>query len=132
MIEAWCSMKSFRPNNEAGTDELPADWPGGRNREIDFRCPRGSNDTHAATTDPDARLYRKSSGAGAKLCYMVHVLMENRNGLAVDAEAMRVAGFAGRLSAVAMLDDVERPEGVAIRRTPPCRLVAQPLLSTLL
>ena len=111
LIEAWCSMKSFRPKEEAGTDEPPADGPGGRNREIDFRGTRRSNDTHASTTDPDARLYRKSPGAGAKLGYMGHVLMENRNGLAVDAETTRVAGFAERLTAVAMLDKVERPEG---------------------
>lgn len=110
LIEAWCSMKSFRPKAEAGADEPPADGLGGRNGEVDFRGTRRSNDTHASTTDPDARLYRKSPGAGAKLCYMGHVLMENRNGLAVDAETTRVAGFAERLTAVAMLDDVERPD----------------------
>jgi hypothetical protein len=111
LIEAWCSMKSFRPKDEAGADEPPADSPGGRNDEVDFRGSRRSNDTHASATDPDARLYRKSPGAGAKLCYMGHVLMENRNGLAVDAETTRVAGFAERLTAVAMLDDVERSDG---------------------
>lgn len=111
LIEAWCSMKSFRAKAEAGADEPPADGPGGRNGEVDFRGTRRSNDTHASTTDPDARLYRKSPGAGAKLCYMGHVLIENRNGLAVDAETTRVAGFAERLTAVAMLDDVERPDG---------------------
>lgn len=102
-------MKSFRPKAEVKADE-PPDGQGGRNGEVDFRGTRRSNDTHASTTDPDARLYRKSPGAGARLCYMGHVLMENRNGLAVDAETTRVAGFAERLTAVAMLDDVERPE----------------------
>ncbi len=111
LIEAWCSMRSFRPKEEAGADEPPADSPGVRNRKIDFRGTRCSDETHASTTDPDARLYRKSPGAGAKLCYMGHVLMENRNGLAVDAETTRVAGFAERLTAVAMLDDVDRPDG---------------------
>jgi len=107
-------MKSFRPKDEAGGDEPPVNGPGGRNGEVDFRGTRRSNDTHASTTDPDARLYRKNPGAGAKLCYMGHVLMENRNGLAVDAETTRVAGFAERLTAVAMLDDVDRSHGSRI------------------
>lgn len=114
LIEAWCSMKSFRPKDEDGADGAPDDAPGGRNSGVDFRGTKRSNDTHASTTDPDARLYRKSPGAGAKLCYMGHVLMENRNGLAVDAETTRVAGFAERLTAVAMLDDVDRPDGSRI------------------
>ena len=97
--------------DEAGGDEPLADGPGSRNGEVDFRGTRRSNDTHASTTDPDARLYRKSPGTGAKLCYMGHALMENRNGLAVDAETTRVAGFAERLTAVAMLHDVDRPHG---------------------
>ena len=100
--------------HETGADEPPGDAPGGRNDEIDFRGTKRSNDTHASTTDPDARLYRKSPGAGAKLCYMGHVLMENRNGLAVDAETTRVAGFAERPAAIAMLDDVNRPPGSRI------------------
>lgn len=111
LIEAWCSMKSFRPKDDAGADEPPADGPNGRNVEVDFRGTKRSNDTHASTTDPDARLYRKSPGAGAKLCYMGHVLMENRNGLAVDVETTRVAGSAERLTAIAMLDDVDRTDG---------------------
>lgn len=114
LIEAWCSMKSFRPKDEAGGDEPPADGPGGRNGEVDFRGIRRSNDTHASTTDPDARLYRKSPGAREAVLYMGHVLMENRNGLAVDAETTRVAGFAERLTAVAMLDDIDRPHGSRI------------------
>src|SRR5690606_35847196 len=67
LIDAWCSMKSFRPKDGAGADEPPVDGSGGRNGEVDFRGTRRSNDTHASTTDPDARLYRKSPGAGAKL-----------------------------------------------------------------
>lgn len=114
LIEAWCSMKSFRPKDEAGADGPLGDAPGGRNGEVDFRGTKRSNETHASTTDPDARLYRKSPGASAKLCYMGHVLMENRNGLGVDAETTRVAGFAERLTAVAMLDDVVRPDGSRI------------------
>ena len=54
-----------------------------RNAEVDFRGERRSNATHASTTDPDARLYRKSPGTGAMLCFMGHTLMENRTGLIV-------------------------------------------------
>ena len=82
LIEAWASMKSFKPKD--GSDEPPADGDG-RNREVDFHGEKRSNDTHASTTDPEARLYRKGPGKEAKLCFMGHALMENRNGLVVDA-----------------------------------------------
>lgn len=111
LIDAWCSMKSFRPKEDAGDDRSPGDGPGGRNAEVDFRGTKRSNDTHASLTDPDARLYRKSAGTGARLCYMGHVLMENRHGLVVDTETTRAAGFAERLTAVAMVDDLARPGG---------------------
>ena len=106
LIEAWCSMKSFRPKDEGGGDGPSSDGPGGRNAEVDFRGEKRSNATHASTTDPDALLYRKSPGAGAKLCYMGHVLMENRSGLVVDAETTRVSGFAERLAALEMIDSM--------------------------
>ena len=111
LIDAWCSMKSFRPQEGAGEDQPPGDGLGGRNSEVDFRGHKRSNETHASTTDPDARLYRKSAGTGARLCYMGHVLMENRHGLVVDTETTRAAGFAERLTAVAMIDDIARPDG---------------------
>jgi transposase len=66
LIEAWASMKSFRPKD--GSDEPPADG-GGRNRETDFHGKKRSNDTHASTTVPEARFYRKGSGKEAKLCF---------------------------------------------------------------
>lgn len=110
LIEAWCSMKSFRPKDEAGADGPPPDEPGGRNAEVDFRGEKRSNETHASTTDPDALLYRKSPGTGAKLCYMGHVLMENRNGLVVDAETTRVSGHAERLAALEMIDGIVDPD----------------------
>jgi transposase len=81
LIEAWASMKSFKPKD--GSDEPPADG-GGRNRETDFHGEKRSNDTHGSTTDPEARLYRKGPGKEAKLCFMGHALMENRNGLVVS------------------------------------------------
>ena len=109
LIEAWCSMKSFRPKEEADADGPPSGEPGGRNAEVDFRGEKRSNETHASTTDPDALLYRKSPGTGAKLCYMGHVLMENRNGLVVDAETTRVSGHAERLAALEMTDGIVDP-----------------------
>jgi hypothetical protein len=82
LVEAWASMKNFKPKD--GSDELPED-AGGRNRETDFHGQKRSNDTHASTTDSEARLYRKRPGKEVKLCFMGHALMENRNGLVVDA-----------------------------------------------
>jgi len=111
LIEAWCSMKSFRPREEGNVDGPAPGEPGGRNAEVDFRGEKRSNETHASTTDPDALLYRKSPGTGAKLCYMGHVLMENRNGLVVDAETTRVSGHAERLAALEMIDGIVDPDG---------------------
>jgi len=83
LIQAWASMKSFRPKD--GTPSEPPEPPaGGRNAEVDFHGQRLSNDTHRSSTDPEARLYRKGRGREAKLCFMGHLLMENRNGLIVD------------------------------------------------
>ena len=77
LIEAWASMKSFKPKD--GSDEPPSGG-GGRNEEADFHGQKRSNETHASTTDPDARLYRKGKGKETKLCFMGHGLMENRHG----------------------------------------------------
>jgi transposase len=100
LIEAWASMKSFRPKD--GSGEPPAG--GGRNSERNFRQEKRSNDTHASTTDLDARLYRKGNGQESRLCYMGHVLMENRNGLAVAADVTRATGTAEREAALALVD----------------------------
>ena len=99
MIQAWASMKSFRPKD--GSGEPPT---GGKNGSRDFHGERRSNQTHASTTDPDALLYRKGPGMEAKLCFLGHVLMENRNGLLVDAELTRASGHAERLASLAMVD----------------------------
>ncbi len=77
LIEAWASMKSFRPKE--GEDRLgPPDDPG--NPTVNFRGEKRRNETHASTTDPEAKLYRKAAGQQAKLCFGAHALMENRNG----------------------------------------------------
>ena len=101
LIEAWASMKSFRPK-DAGDDE---DRGGpGRNAERNFHGERRSNETHRSTSDPDAKLYRKGDGQPAKLCYMGHALMENRNGLAVDGSVTQATGTAEREAALALVD----------------------------
>jgi transposase len=101
LIEAWASMKSFRPKDGSGAPPDP-----GRNGERDFHGEKRSNETHASTTDPDARLFRKSSGQPAQLCHMGHLLMENRNGLVVDARLSRATGTAERETAAAMIGDL--------------------------
>jgi transposase len=101
LIEAWASMKSFRAKD--GSDEAPEP---GRNGARNFHGERRSNETHASTTDPDARLYRKARGQASKLCYMGHLLMENRNGLIVDTETTHATGTAEREAAEAMVGDV--------------------------
>lgn len=106
LIKAWASMKSFRPKD--GSGEPPAD---GRNGERNFREEKRSNETHASTTDPDAKLYRKGNGQESRLCYMGHVLMENRNGLAVAADVTRATGTAEREAALALVDDHRSGEG---------------------
>ena len=101
LIEAWASMKSFKPIK--GPNEPPADG-GGRNQDTDFHGQRRSNETHTSTTDPEAKLYRKGPGKEAKLCFMGHALMENRNGLIVDACLTPAGGHAERVAALHMIE----------------------------
>ena len=103
LIDAWASMKSFRPRDGSGAPPSP-----GRNGERDFRNEKRSNETHASTTDADARLYRKSAGQSSRLCFMGHVLMENRNGLVVDATLTHATGTAEREATLTMLDRRKR------------------------
>lgn len=98
LLEAWASHKSFKPN-----DAPPSEPPVGRNAEVSFHGQKRSNDTHTSTTDPEARLARKSNATAAKLCFTGHLLMENRNALIVDAELSQATGYAERDTAVEML-----------------------------
>jgi len=93
LIEAWASQKSFRPKDGSGDDD------GGAN----FHGQKRKNDTHASTTDPDCRLYRKAAGREAKLCYMGHATMENRHGLAVAGMVTLATGTAERRASETML-----------------------------
>ncbi|MCD1619374.1 IS5 family transposase [Salipiger manganoxidans] len=132
LIKAWASMKSFQPKADTappdqadGPDDPPPSPPSdtaapeprqteiepmprktsrNRNAEADFRGQKRSNATHASVTDPQARLYKKSPGAGAILCFMGHTLMENRNGLIVQAEVTQTDGHAERKAALKMVN----------------------------
>jgi len=104
LIEAWASQASFKP--KAGQDEPPS--VGGRPGQGDFKGERRRNDTHASTTDPDARLYRKGSGQEARLCYLGHVLSENRHGLAVGGALTLATGTAEREAAGSLIAAVPR------------------------
>ena len=100
LIEAWASIKSFRRKD--GKDDDTQDP--GRNAERDFHNEKHSNETHQSTTDPEARLYKKGKGQPARLCYIGHALMENRNGLVVDGRITQASGTAEREAALVMLD----------------------------
>ena len=109
LLEAWASHKSFVPK-----DRRRGGPPAGRNAEVGWHGQRRSNETHASTTDPQARLARKSDGSPAKLSYAGHLLMEHRSALIVDAELTLASGFAEREAALEMLGRLPRS---ARRRT---------------
>jgi transposase len=110
LIEAWASIKSFRRKD--GNDDDP-EGPG-RNAERNFHKEKRSNETHTSTTDPEARLYKKGDGQAARLCYIGHALMENRNGLVVDGGITQASGTAEREAALAMLDRQARRRRVTL------------------
>lgn len=130
LVKAWASMKSFQPKAEtappdedgpgdppasdttpdpaasetpAEIDPMPRNTKPHRNAEVDFKGEKRSNATHASKTDPDARLYKKSPGTGAMLCFMGHALMENRNGLIVQGDLTQAEGHAERKAALNMI-----------------------------
>jgi len=103
LIQAWASHKSFRPK-DGSNDQTPS-GPG-RNAQADWKGKPRTNDTHESTTDPDARLFRKSNNTASILCYQGHVLMENRSGLVVGAVVTHADGTGERAAALAMLDTV--------------------------
>ena len=132
LVKAWASMKSFQQKDSAppphdddpGGPPPPADEPSAntdqpqqtetqsmpdtpreaRNAEVNFRGQKRSNATHTSVTDPDARLYKKASGAAATLCFMGHTLMENRNGLVVQADLTHADGHGERKAALEMIN----------------------------
>jgi hypothetical protein len=107
MVEGWASLKSFQPKEESerNNNDKPDD-PG--NPTVNFHGQKRSNKTHESTTDTDLRLFKKTKGSEAKLAYQGHVLMENRNGLVVNATLTSASGTAEREAALAMLS--QRPQ----------------------
>jgi len=101
LLDAWASMKSLRPVEER--DDGPP-TSRGRNPSVDFRGQRRTNDTHRSTTDPEARLMRKSWGEATRLCFAGHVLMDNAHGLVVDVELTPSVGITEWSAALQMLD----------------------------
>jgi transposase len=102
LIQAWASHKSFVPK-DGGSDDANG-GVGGRNTQANWKGKPRSNDTHASTTDPDARLFRKSHNTAAVMAFQGHVLMENRSGLVVGALVTHADGMGERAAALAMLD----------------------------
>jgi transposase len=103
LLEAWASQKSFKRKDSDG-----APPPDPKNPTVDFRGEKRTNDTHASTTDPQARLYRKGPGHESKLSYMGHAVMENRNGLAVGGCVTQATGYAEREAALQLVQDIPR------------------------
>jgi transposase len=107
LIEAWAGQKSFQKKDDGSKDEPPSE--GGSNPTVNFHKEKRSNATHESTTDKYAKLFKKTSGSEAKLCYLGHVVMENRNGLVVDALLTPASGTAERDAALEMIG--HKPEG---------------------
>jgi transposase len=101
LLEAWASQKSFKPK---GTHRKPPDDP--KNPSVNFRGEKRRNDTHASTTDPDARLFKKAMGQEAKLGYLGHLLTENSHGFIVDTVVTAATGTAERDAAIVMLGEL--------------------------
>jgi len=109
LLEAAAALKSLRPIEESEGEEPPVG--GGRNPDVDFHGERRGNQTHRSTTDPEARLARKSSGKEARLCYAGHTLIENRHGLIVEAELTQASGTAEREVGLRLLERERARQG---------------------
>jgi transposase len=111
LIEAWASLKSVRPRDNDLPPTPPSD---SRNPPVNFHGEKRTNDTHSSTTDPQARLYKKGKGKEAKLSYMGHVLMENRNGLAINARLTLATGTAEGEAALSMVAEREGSRRITV------------------
>ena len=110
LLEAWAGAKSFQPKDKKPAS--PPDDPG--NPTVDFHGEKRSNETHESKTDPDARLARKGAGKESKLSYCGNLLVENRNGLIVDAELFQANGTAERDAALIMLEKIPGPKRITV------------------
>jgi transposase len=113
LIESYASIKSFVPRDQVNKkDSDDSNGFKSRNAEVDFHGQKRSNDTHVSRTDPEARLYRKSSGQEAKLAHLGHILTDNRQGLVLAAEITAADGTAERKAALTMVDQLKQEHGV--------------------
>jgi transposase len=113
LIEAWASHKSFRKKEDPPPQqETPPDDPG--NPTVDFHGEKRCNATHQSTTDPQARLYRKSQGHEARLGFLGHTTMENRNGLVIDTLVTEATGRAEREAAIRMVEDIPGSQRITL------------------
>jgi transposase len=110
LLDAWASMKSFQPKDKQAA--LPPDDPG--NPTVDFHGQKRSNETHQSKTDRDALLARKGKGKESKLSYNGNLLVDNREGLIVDAELLQANGRAERDAALLMLEQVTGDERITV------------------
>ena len=113
LIEAWAGQKSFKRKDSKAVDKPPKDDDPG-NPSVDFHGERRRNDTHQSTTDPQARLARKGAGKEAKLSFAGHVLMENRNGIAVNGQVTQADGRAEPQAAIAMVEQIPGHQRVTL------------------
>ena len=109
LLKAWASVKSFQPKEKK---TKPSDDPG--NPTVNFHCEKRSNDTHESKTDPESQLARKGSGKEAKLSYSGNLLVENGNGLIVDAEVFQANGTAERDAALVMMEKLPGTKAVTV------------------
>lgn len=114
LIRAWAGQKSFKPKAEAHESRSERDGEDPGNPTVDFRGQKRRNDTHESSTDPEARLYKKAKGQEAQLCYQAHVLMENRNGLAVNARVTWATGTAEREAALKMVAEIPGQQRITV------------------
>lgn len=110
LLEAWASQKSFQPKQGPGSP--PPEDPG--NPTVDFHGEKRSNQTHESKTDPDALLARKGEGKESKLSYSGNLLVENRNGLIINAQVFQALGTAERDAALSMLEKLPGTGGLTV------------------
>ena len=109
LIEAWAGQKSFQIKKKDDGLKLPPPQDPGSNPTVNYRKEKRSNETHRSVTDPFARLFKKTRGSEAKLCYLGHLVTENRNGLVVDTRLTLASGTAERDAAITMME--HKPAG---------------------
>ena len=102
LIEAWAGQKSFQTKKK--DDGLKPPQDPGSNPTVSYRKEKRSNETHRSLTDPFARLFKKTRGSEARLCYLGHLVTENRNGLVIDTRLTLASGTAERDAAITMME----------------------------